>query len=265
MAECEEIGQLLDAYALGAVDPQDAGPIEEHLAECLACWEHLSEAQKSAALLALAVPLEEPREELRQSILAQARAEMGEGAKDRRLSSIGRRAMPLGLGVLAAGAVAALAWAFVLQDQTEDLRGDYRALQQQSAASQQMLTSQRELTTLVLSEDIQTTELKASGMAAGSMAHYIWSPDSHIGAVVCDKLPPAPEGLTYQLWFFYDDVIMDGGTFQVVDGITQHTVDLGELPAPPLSIGVTLEPLGGSSQPTGDLVLTASLPGNSPR
>ena len=36
MANCEEIGGLLDAYALGAVEPQDVGPIEEHLAECLA-------------------------------------------------------------------------------------------------------------------------------------------------------------------------------------------------------------------------------------
>jgi anti-sigma-K factor RskA len=260
VAECEEIGQLLDAYALGAVEPQDVEPIEEHMTECLACWDHLTEAQKSAALLALAVPLEEPREELRQRILAQAQAEMGDVRKSGNLSSIGRRAMPLGLGVLAAGAVAALAWAFVLQNQTEDLRGDYRSLQQQSVASQQMLSSQRELTSLMLSDDIQTTELKASGMAFGSMAHYLWSPDSHIGAVICDKLPPAPEEMTYQLWFFYDGEIVDGGTFEVVDGLSQHTVDLDKLPAPPLSIGVTLEPLGGSSQPTGDLILTASLP-----
>ncbi len=265
MADCEEIGQLLDAYALGAVDPQDVGHIEEHLADCLACWEHLSDSQKSAALLALAVPLEEPREELRQRILAQAQAEIGDVEKSGNPSSIGRRAMPLGLGVLAAGAVAALAWAFVLQNQTEDLRGDYRSLQRQAATSQQMLSDQRRLAALALTEDIQTRELTASGMASGSMAHYIWSLDSHIGAVVCDKLPPAPEGLTYQLWFFYDGVIVDGGTFQVVDGLTQHTVDLSELPSPPHSIGVTLEPPGGSGQPTSDLVLTATLPGGSPR
>lgn len=266
MANCEEIGQLLDAYALGAVEPQDVGPIEEHLAECLACWEHLTEAQKSAALLALAVPLEEPREELRRRILAQAQAEAGDGGNGRKLSSIGRRAMPLGLGVLAAGAIAALAWAFVLQGQTEDLRSDYNSLQEQAAASQQMLSRQRQLTTLVLAEDIRTTEFQASGMAAGSMAHYVWSPGSHLGAVICDNLAPAPEGMTYQLWFFYSGRFVDGGTFEVVDGIVQHMVDLGELTAPPLSIGVTLEPLGGSSQPTmSDLILTASFPDGSPQ
>ena len=264
MAECESIGQLLDAYALGALDPQDVAPIEEHLAECLACWGHLSETQKSAALLALAVPLEEPREKLRRRILAQARAEMGEAKKERKLAAIGRRAMPLGLGLLAAGAMAALAWAFVLQNQTGDLRADYRSLQQQAAISQQLLSNQRELTSLVLTEDTQTTRLQASGMATGPMAHYIWSPGSHMGAIVCDKLPPAPEGMTYQLWFFYGNRFIDGGTFEVVDGIVQHTVDLSDLPVLPLSIGVSLEPLGGRSRPTGDLILRGPFPSDSP-
>jgi hypothetical protein len=269
VADCEEIGQLLDAYALGAVDPEDVRHIEEHLAECLECWEHFSEAQKSGALLALAVPLEQPREKLRQRILAQAQAEMGGVATSRKLLSIGRGAMPLGLGLLAAGAIAALAWAFVLHNQTQDLRSDYRSLQQQAAVSQRLLSSQRELTTLVLAEDLLTMEFQASGvapgLAAGSMGHYLWSPGSDLAAVVCDKLQIAPEGMTYQLWFFYSGLFVDGGTFEVVDGRVQHTVDLGELAAPPLSVGVTLEPAGGSSEPTmSDLILTASFPTHSP-
>jgi len=73
--ECEEVGQLLDAYALGALRPEETGPIEEHLADCLRCWEHLKESQKAAALLVLAVPLEQPREELRQRIIAEAERE----------------------------------------------------------------------------------------------------------------------------------------------------------------------------------------------
>ncbi|TET95070.1 MAG: hypothetical protein E3J29_07465 [Dehalococcoidia bacterium] len=76
--ECKEVGELLDAYALGALGPEETGPIEEHLADCLRCWEHLKEAQKAAALLVLAVPLEQPREELRRRIIAQAAKEAGE-------------------------------------------------------------------------------------------------------------------------------------------------------------------------------------------
>ncbi len=83
--ECEDIGKLLDAYALGAIAPDETGPIEEHIADCLRCWEHLKESQKAAALLVLAVPLEQPREELRQRILAQAARESRENAGGGRL------------------------------------------------------------------------------------------------------------------------------------------------------------------------------------
>lgn len=75
---CKEVGELLDAYALGALGSEETGPFEEHLADCLRCWEHLKESQKAAALLVLAVPLEQPREELRQRIIAQAAKEARE-------------------------------------------------------------------------------------------------------------------------------------------------------------------------------------------
>lgn len=262
MTDCHEIGELLDAYALGAVDPQDVGPIEEHLAECLPCWEHLTEIQKSAALLALAVPLEEPCEGLRHRILAQAQAESASAGNGRKFPDIGRRAMPLGFGVLAAGAIAALAWAFVLQNEAEDLRSDYNSLQEQAMVSQRLLSQERELTTLALTGDIQTTMLQASGLPTALMGHYMWSPSSNLGALVCDKMGPAPEGMIYQLWFVYDDEFLDGGTFHVVEGIAHHTVDLSKLPATPLSLSVTMEPLEGSTQPTGDPILIASFSGS---
>lgn len=262
MTDCEEIGQLLDAYALGAVDPEDVGPIEEHLAECLPCWEHLTESQRSAALLALAVPLEEPCEDLRRRILARAQAESASAGNGRKFPDIGRRAMPLGFGVLAAGAIAALSWAFVLQNQAEDLRGDYNSLQEQALVSQRLLSQERELTTLAMTEDIQTTTLQASGLPTALMGHYMWSPSSNLGALICDKMGPAPEGMTYQLWLFYEDGFVDGGTFQVVDGIVHHTVDLSELPTSPLSLGVTLEPVGGSTEPSSDPIFTASFSGS---
>jgi anti-sigma factor RsiW len=73
--KCADVGKLLDAYALGAIGPEDTNAIEEHLADCLRCWDHLQESQKAAALLFLAVPLKEPRKELRRRIMAQAARE----------------------------------------------------------------------------------------------------------------------------------------------------------------------------------------------
>jgi anti-sigma factor RsiW len=73
--KCADVGKLLDAYALGATGPGEANAIEEHLTDCLRCWDRLRESQKAAALLFLAVPLKEPREELRRRIMAQAARE----------------------------------------------------------------------------------------------------------------------------------------------------------------------------------------------
>jgi anti-sigma factor RsiW len=73
--KCAEVGKLLDAYALGATGSGEANAIEEHLTDCLRCWGRLRESQKAAALLFLAVPLKEPREELRRRIMAQAARE----------------------------------------------------------------------------------------------------------------------------------------------------------------------------------------------
>jgi anti-sigma factor RsiW len=73
--KCADVGKLLDAYALGAIGAEETDVIEEHLTDCLRCWDHLQESQKAAALLFLAVPLKEPREELRRRIMAQAARE----------------------------------------------------------------------------------------------------------------------------------------------------------------------------------------------
>jgi len=261
MADCEDIGQLLDAYALGPVEAEDASQIEEHLAECLACWEHLTEAQRAAALLALGVPLEQPRERLRQRILAQARKE-GDRKAVRPKATVGvRRMLPVAAGVLAAVAVASLSWSLILQRQADDLRQDYGILQEQASTSQELMGHQRQLLALLVTPDIQSVDLAGSGVAAGAVATYMWSPSTGVGAIVGNKLPPAPEGMVYQLWFFRPDGVgVDGGTFQAVDGIGHHAANLQAWDEDFTAVGVTVEPAGGSVSPTAEPVLFARLP-----
>ena len=58
LIDCEEVIELLDAYALGASETADSRAIEEHVTDCVRCWEELSKAQRTAALVALSVPIE---------------------------------------------------------------------------------------------------------------------------------------------------------------------------------------------------------------
>ena len=69
------IHELTAAYALHALEPDDERAYEEHLARCPACREDLAALQETASALAYAPEAPQPPPELRDRILAQARAE----------------------------------------------------------------------------------------------------------------------------------------------------------------------------------------------
>jgi anti-sigma factor RsiW len=69
--DCEQVKELLDAYALGAAEPDEAAALEEHMEDCARCWHSLSEAQRAAATIALSANICRAPESLRRNILAE--------------------------------------------------------------------------------------------------------------------------------------------------------------------------------------------------
>jgi hypothetical protein len=239
---------MLEAYALGAVEPEEGAHIEEHLAECLACWEHLSESQRTAALLALAVPLEEPRESLRQRIIARAKRDAVPAAEPSPRRWRLPRFAAVGATALALSAVGVLSWSVV------HVHND---VQQQATVNGQQETTVHKLAAVLMSPDVQKETMVASGIAATAAAYYVWTRNGNLGSILCHDLPPAPEGSVYQVWLSYDRRVVSGGTFTPSEGECLHSVSLE--PDSPLSgVAVSVEPSGGSSLPSNDIVLTAS-------
>jgi hypothetical protein len=247
---------MLEAYALGAVAPEEGAHIEEHLGECLACWDHLSQSQRAAALLALAVPLEEPREGLRRRIFAQAQREV-ELAPDpsptRRTWRL-PRLVAVGAAAVALAAVGALSWSLV---ETRNLRSDYNDIQQQTSITGERANTATQLVNIMSHPDVASAEMAASGLAAGATAYYVWTRDGKVGAIVCQDLPDAPKGKVYQLWFSCGPEPVDGGTFTAWQGQCQHIVSL-KCTSPLSGVNVSVEPEGGSPSPSNEVVLTAS-------
>jgi hypothetical protein len=245
---------MLEAYALGAVAPEEGAHIEEHLGECLACWDHLSDAQRTAALLVLAVPLEEPREGLRKRIIEQARqqAKVPDPTTVRPRWRV-PRFVAVGAAAVAVAAIGALSWSLV---ETRNLRSDYDDLQQQAALTEIRADGATKLVSLVAHPDLASAEMAGIGMAAGASAYYVWSRQGKTGAIVCEGLPDAPQGKVYQLWFTCPDPI-DGGTFTAQQGQCQHVVSL-KCTSALSGIDVSVEPEGGSVSPSDEIVLTAS-------
>ena len=71
----DDVAALISAHALGALEPDQAALAEEHIAASDDCRRAYEDALETAAALALAVADSEPPAELRERILAAARAE----------------------------------------------------------------------------------------------------------------------------------------------------------------------------------------------
>ena len=125
--DCHEVMDILDAYALGAVGRGEARVLERHVADCIRCWEELNKAQRTAALLALSIPMTEAPSHLGERIMDAAQ---GKGQETGFATGIFQRLRftpPVAAGALGCAALAALAFTALMQFQMGDLRLGYAA------------------------------------------------------------------------------------------------------------------------------------------
>lgn len=241
---CAEVGELLDAYALGALEAEEANPIEAHISDCLRCWDALTEAQRVAALLALSAPLQRSNPALGRRLLERVAREARTGRRPLWL-----RLLPLTTALLLLLAVAALAWALVLQRQVDDLRAENRRLAR----------FQEEALLVMLAADRQGAEMTGSGPWATVVARCYWSRADRLGLLLAYGLPEPPPGMAYQFWVYSDHRAVSGGVFKPRDGVVLRVVSIEAAWDTPSAFFITLEPDEGSPQPTGERVLTAQL------
>lgn len=253
--ECDEVRELLDAYALGAAEPDEAASLEEHVADCVRCWSSLNEAQRAAAGIALSTAMQRAPQSLRRRIIAETERE--ERAAGTKVRSLLGRLWPIGAGLVTAGAAASLAFAFVLNAQVDDLRDDNDQLSAEVDNAGQQLSEQRQIITVLAAPDFQRVSLAAIDPASGASGVYQWSDATGTGAILCNSLPALEEGHFYQVWLMTETDSYPAGSFQNWDGIGQLAMDLDELPKSPIAIGVSVDS-PGAEEPE-EMVLFAEL------
>ena len=89
----------------------------------------------------------------------------------------------------------------------------------------------------------------ATTTADGHEATLVWSNKLGISAVLVDDLPVLPSDQDYQLWYINGEGMASAGTFESNGGGTAWRVLDGTMHAGD-QVGVTVEPNGGSDQPT---------------
>lgn len=229
---------LKDAYALGALTEDERQEFEGYLGEHPELQAEVEDLGAVANLLALAPQEHEPPRELRRNLLERI------GSPDTALSDYPQRRTSLlslfGPGGITAGVIAAAAvlavvglfvWNTSLRDENEDLRGEL--------------------------ETRQTYELQGSGAAQDVQGEVIGVGDGR-AVLAAENLPPTPEDKVYETWLLRDGVPEPAGTFEPRDGEVAVAPIEGSIEGAD-ALAVTVEPSGGSTMPTSDILLTANL------
>lgn len=225
----EDLKSNIAPYVLGALPSDEIQVMRAHLTSCDECRAEVDELSKTAESLALSVQPVDPPAGFTQKVLDRVAEERAEAATP---GPAVRSRRPL-LAFLAAG-LAVLA--VVLGAITLDARGD-------AEANQRIATA--------LLEGSEGMEMRGE---AGVEAKVVPGQD---GAVfVATGLDDLPDDRTYQLWFLKDGTMVSAGVFDVSDGVavlrTPRSPDGFDAAA------VTVEPSGGSRQPTTDPVIDSA-------
>jgi anti-sigma-K factor RskA len=267
----QDIHTLTGAYAVDALSDGEREVFEAHLDDCDACRQEVAELQATAARLGGSLH-EQPPPELKGRVLAaidrtrqeppgsvdddvdagdrprtDATADPADdlaAARARREHAADTRRWLLGVVGAAAGvlAIAVVGLGVAVASLGERL-GEMEA-----AAGQ--------LTEVMTAVDAETVSFTADG----TVVRIVMSPRRGEAVVLVDGMAPAPDDHAYELWLIHDEVRVPAGVFDVDDRGRATRVVTGDM-ATVTAIGVTVEPAGGSPQPTSDPVMLVEMAG----
>ena len=271
--QCEQIKDILESYAVGALDDDGHAAVEAHLADCAACRRLANELEETVSALPQALaavsPLRLPAtakdrllRALEQELPAQAPLTNGEHVSTHptpeRIVSPGHpRAVrwlawlrPRTLGTLAAAVIAVLALAWSVQLSFALARE--RALR---AEFDQLLSGQQALVVDVI-DSPKTVKAALRATQPGSKAYgkLFTRPDMPNVVVMAGRLPEPPAGQSYHVWLVSGTITQFAGELALNQGFGALIFDAGQDGPVYDSVQVTLQ-AKGSSAPTGAAII----------
>ena len=219
--EADALHDLTAAYALDALEPEDARRYEAHLARCERCQGELAELSESAGALAYAADAPTPSPDLRARILNQARDERPNVVP---LRSRWLRPLSAAAAVAACAAVGLGLWAFSLSGKLDRSKAD--------------LAAQQRVAQILAQPGSHKISFSRGTLVVGSHGK---------GALLLNKLAEPGSGRTYEAW------VADGGAPQPAGlfiGGTTVAVPLDQPVRDGATVMVTEEKAGGTEAPS---------------
>lgn len=256
MSEHDQFRELIEAYALGALDEQERATLDAHLAAgCPDCAKALEEARSLVTQLVYLAPPAEPSDMLRARLLQTVRAEAGTARAARPYKA--RAAVPYWLW---AGVAALLLVTVYSTWNAQRLQKEIQAVNERAAAElkqreqlQQELTAAKHEAHILTDPDSKKFTIWPSDKQMPKL-EAAWHPE--MGIYVTGQQVPMPSGnRVLQLWLIPKapgSKPMPSHTFwpDAKGKVDLMVSDPPEVMAETKALAITEEPAGGSAQPT---------------
>ncbi|MEV8402229.1 anti-sigma factor [Streptomyces niveus] len=251
MSSTAELHTLTGAYALHALAPDERAEFERHLEVCPACAQEVRELTATTTRLGLAVAVTPPPA-LKQQVLRRIAAERQEPPRVTRESrgagggaARGRALSRFALAACLAAAAGFGGVAVWQHQEAQDARARASDSQQRSEALAAVLAA-------------PDAKIRTGELSDGATGTVVVSQARDKAAFIASGLPKPPGGKVYQLWFNDDGTMRDAGLLD--PSATSDSVLMAGSVGAASGMGITLEPAGGSPQPTSDPLALMNFP-----
>ena len=229
-----DLHTLSGAYALNALSAEEAEEFRKHLQACAACSQEVEELQQAAARMGANEAIAPPAYLKAKVLTAVDRTpQLPPRSGGSNVVQMPRR--PWGRMLMAAAAVV-----FVVAGAV----GIAQIAGNDSTEQQSMLAEG--VVRVFTAEDAQTATMETANGGTISVAA---SPELNQMAVDTDELPPLDAEHVYQLWALHDGIVEPVGVLEPEKGAFMA------MPTPDTEVAITVEPAGGSKQPTTEPIM----------
>jgi anti-sigma-K factor RskA len=263
VSEHDQFRELIEAYALGALDANERAALEAHLASgCPGCAKALEEARLVVTQLAYLAPPAEPSDMLRARVLRSVRADAaasaggGGGSLPMQAGGPQRSSVPMWLW---AGVAALLLVSVYSTWEARKMQQDVAEMNQHAAAElKERKQLEAELTMAKHEAWILTDPSSKKIMIMPSdksmpMVEAMWHPKMGI-YVTAQQMPMPKNNKVLQLWLIPKNgakpmpshVFWPDSNGKIGEMVANPPEDMAETKA----LAITEEPAGGSPQPT---------------
>ena len=268
--ECDSATELIRSYLLDDLDESEALLLESHLESCPSCTLLLAGDGETVARLAFSVPQNTAPSRVKDRLLGRIESEKESmGTFGRILESLSSyiggalRSLSLHSGKMALAGVIA---AFILggmwfNDLLRDASPEESTLALEVEPDEvSSLESSHETVLVSSSPGASVNMLRGTGPGESARGMLVASRTSNRALLLVVDLPPLPYGMVYQVWLIQSNRVNNAGWFTVDSTGYGQTVII---PVAPFwefdAVGITIEPRGGSIDPTGVSVLNGEL------